>query len=200
MALLTDNIGKAFRTDRWDLLWFITEVVNTKSFSKISWFYFFHTFPDPLGIQRKFWFERNQFQVTVMNSALEKGEQYKVKMKFRAWLTADLAGLYKSTYKRKDGTEVTIAATQFQPTDARRTFPCFDEPALKATFTVTLAHDPKYISISNMPIKRTERENDWQLDHFEKTPVMPTYLLAFVVCDFANRTSTTKHGTNVSVW
>ena len=76
------------------------------SFSqKLSDLRFVHSFPD-LGIQRSFWFEKNQFYVIVVNSALEKGEQYKVKMKFRAWLTDDLAGLYKSTYKRKDGTEV----------------------------------------------------------------------------------------------
>ena len=59
---------------------------------------------DPLEIKRHFWFEKNQFYVIIMNSALEKG-QYRIKMDFRAWLIDDLAGLYKSTYKRKDGTE-----------------------------------------------------------------------------------------------
>lgn len=91
-----------------------------------------------------------------------------------------------------------MAATQFQPTDARRTFPCFDEPALKARFTFTLVHDPKLISIANMPIKSTEKKDGWQFDHFEKTPRMPTYLLAFVVCDFDKTTKTTGRGTKVS--
>ncbi|XP_078360659.1 glutamyl aminopeptidase-like isoform X2 [Oculina patagonica] len=154
---------------------------------------------DPLEIKRKFWFEKNQFYVMIMNSALKKG-QYKIKMEFRAWLTDDLAGLYKSTYKRKDGTEVTIAATQFQPTDARRTFPCFDEPALKATFTVTLAHDPNYKSLSNMPIDTTKTKDNWQLDHFQKSPIMPTYLLAFVVCDFKDKTVTSKGGTKMTFY
>lgn len=56
---------------------------------------------------RKFWFEKNQFYVMIMESALEKG-QYIIKMDFRAWLTNDLAGLYKSTYKRKNGKEVYV--------------------------------------------------------------------------------------------
>ena len=62
---------------------------------------------DPLEIQRKFWFEKNQFYVIIMKPALMKG-QYKIKMEFKAWLTDDLAGLYKSTYKRRDGREVYV--------------------------------------------------------------------------------------------
>lgn len=152
-----------------------------------------------LSMQRQFEFKKNQFYVMVMKSPLEKGRQYRIKMSFRAQLTGDLAGLYKSTYKR-DGKEITIAATQLQPTDARRTFPCFDEPALKAKFTVTLAHDPSMISISNMPIKSQETDGEWQLDHFEETRIMPTYLLAFVVCDFKHKTVTTSGGTNMSFY
>jgi len=62
-------------------------------------------FTDPLEIQQHFWFEKNQFYVIVLRSALEKG-QYHIKMKFNAWLDDGLGGLYKSTYKRKDGKEV----------------------------------------------------------------------------------------------
>ncbi|XP_022795785.1 glutamyl aminopeptidase-like [Stylophora pistillata] len=154
---------------------------------------------ESLEIRDKFKFDKNQFYVLIMKSPLKKGE-YKVKLEFKAWLRDDLAGLYKSTYKRKGGREVTIAATQFQPTDARRTFPCLDEPALKATFNVTLVHHPDYISISNMPIEKTVTRNEWQFDRFQKTPKMPTYLLAFVVCDFANRTVTSKGGTKMTFY
>lgn len=50
-----------------------------------------------------------------------------------------------------------------------------------------------------MPIESSEMKDSLQLDHFQKTPKMPTYLLAFVVCDFAKKTKTTRNGTRVSL-
>ena len=67
----------------------------------------FPKYTDPLEIDRKFWFEKNQFYVMIMKSVLEKS-QYIIKMDFRAWLTGDLVGLYKSSYKRKNGAEVYV--------------------------------------------------------------------------------------------
>lgn len=77
-----------------------------------------------------------------------------------------------------------MAATQFSPADTRKAFPCFDEPAMKATFSVTLAHDPSLIAVSNMPVYQTEEKHGWKYDTFQKSVVMSTYLVAFAVCDF----------------
>ena len=67
----------------------------------------FSNYSDLLEIDRKFRFEKNQFYVMIMKSVLERN-QYVIKMEFRAWLTDDLAGLYKSSYKRKNGSEVYV--------------------------------------------------------------------------------------------
>lgn len=137
-----------------------------------------------LSIKKHFWFERNQLHVIHFDCWLAAGE-YVINMSFESVLTSDLSGFYRMQYKRSDGIVSHMAATQFSPADARKAFPCFDEPAMKATFNVTLIHDSNLIALSNMPIYQSRQEKDgWTYDKFQKSAVMSTYLVAFAICDF----------------
>ncbi len=82
----------------------------------------------------------------------------------------------------KRGVEHTIATTQFEETDARRAFPCFDEPAYKAVFSVTLEVAPGLLALSNGPEVGREPLEDGRLRvRFGDTVTMSTYLVAFIV-------------------
>jgi aminopeptidase 2 len=108
-------------------------------------------------------------------------------MKFAGKLNDKMAGFYRSTYQNSDGTKGILATTQMEPTDARRAFPCFDEPALKAKFTITLIADKHLTCLSNMDIaSETEIQSEIsgtikKAVKFNTTPLMSTYLLAFIV-------------------
>ena len=65
---------------------------------------------------------------------------------------------------------------------------------MKATFNVTLVHDPRLIALSNMPIYNSEIKDGWKHDHFEKTVKMSTYLAAFFVGDFKYKETKTDKG------
>ncbi|KAK3769904.1 hypothetical protein RRG08_048116 [Elysia crispata] len=132
--------------------------------------------------------EDREFIILVMSGNLRVGQRYRIFLSYSAELKNDLHGLYYSQYSRGNDT-VYIVTTQFQPTDARRAFPCFDEPALKATFNITLVRPQHLISISNTLIidNSTTFEKDgitFVKDVYDITPKMSTYLLAFIVCDF----------------
>ncbi|XP_037773484.1 aminopeptidase N-like [Penaeus monodon] len=144
-----------------------------------------------------------QFYVAQMEEKLMKGKRYTLQMEFLAYLNDQLYGFYRSTYKDVDGNTKYLAVTQFQSTHARRAFPCFDEPSLKATFEIHLARETWMTSFSNMPLAETrpvKGQKGWVWDRFERSVPMSTYLVAFVVSDFSYIPSTSGEGILFRVW
>ena len=119
-----------------------------------------------------------------LGAALPPGG-YRLMLGFEGILNDKLHGFYRSTFKDDDGNEHLIATTQFESTDARRAFPCFDEPDFKAVFGVTLIVPDDLYAVSNAPIvSETPAGNGWRLVSFDDTMKMSTYLVAFIVGPF----------------
>merc|ERR1719376_197747 len=143
-----------------------------------------------------------EWYVLSLSSPLERGN-YTVALSFWGLLNDKLKGFYRSQYTDAAGEVTRLATTQFQPTDARRAFPCLDEPALKAVFDVSLARQTNMTAISNMPRLTTRPipgEPGWVWDHFDMTVPMSTYLLAFVVSDFSHVNSSDGNSVLFRVW
>ena len=113
-----------------------------------------------------------------------------------------MAGFYRSTYTTIDKKKKFMASTQFEAIDARRAFPCWDEPARKAIFGVTLVVDPELTAFSNMPESKTSivkvdiggKKVDRREIVFMDSPKMSTYLLAFIVGEFDFVSAVTNNG------
>lgn len=105
------------------------------------------------------------------------GEKAKLVLKFQGILNDKMAGFYRSSYKAEDGSTKYLATTQMEPTDARRAFPSFDEPALKCTYEVTLIADKQLTCLSNMDVKEEkDAGNGKKAVSFNKSPPMSTYV------------------------
>ncbi|XP_077374178.1 alanyl (membrane) aminopeptidase b, tandem duplicate 1 [Festucalex cinctus] len=128
-----------------------------------------------------------QYLVLTLDSKLMKDHRYRLHTMFTGELADDLGGFYRSEYM-EDGVKKVVATTQMQPTDARKAFPCFDEPAMKAVFHITLMHDRGTVALSNGEQKEISEvvigNQILQQTVFEPTEEMSTYLLAFIVSDF----------------
>lgn len=118
---------------------------------------------------------------------LPAGQYCVLTLDYFAALSHTYDGFYNSSYTDKDGNKRVLAATQFEPLSARKAFPCFDEPAFKATFLIRIIRKLNYMTLSNMPLANSvPHDNDLVLDEFEKTTVnMSTYLVAFIVANFS---------------
>ncbi|KAM9764878.1 aminopeptidase Ey-like [Menidia menidia] len=164
---------------------------NKLNFTSFDGFFAKLTAPSGLPVPglQKTWLEvPTQFLVIQLTGPLQAGHTYQLHTQFVGELSDDLGGFYRSEYF-EDGVKKVVATTQMQPTDARKAFPCFDEPAMKAVFHMTLIHPHETVALSNAlnhdPVNITMDGQSLIRTSFEPTEVMSTYLLAFVVCDFA---------------
>lgn len=110
----------------------------------------------------------------------------KLEIEYTGELNDKLKGFYRSKYFVKGDPEPRYGfVTQFAPTDGRRCFPCFDEPALKATFDITLIVPKKLTALSNMPVvSEFEDPDGLRVLKYDRSPVMSTYLVAMVIGEF----------------
>ncbi|HVA05245.1 MAG TPA: M1 family aminopeptidase [Acidimicrobiales bacterium] len=104
-----------------------------------------------------------------------------ISCRFSGTLNDKLRGFYRSTYTGLDGEPQTMATTQFESVDARRSFPCFDEPDRKAVFEIALIVEPDVEAISNSPAVGIDEVGSKRRIRFSPTMKMSTYLVAFIV-------------------
>ncbi|KAF6249554.1 MAG: M1 family peptidase [Candidatus Nitrosopumilus sp. MTA1] len=118
---------------------------------------------------------------------IKLGEKIKgnvtINIEFQGILNDRLLGFYRSKYKHGGKTKY-LATTQFEAADARRAFPCWDEPEAKASFEISIIADNKFTAISNMPIKSKKKTGSKTIYKFRKTPVVSTYLIYLGVGEF----------------
>lgn len=129
--------------------------------------------------------KEEELAVITFTTELQPGHGV-LKLKFTGELNDKMKGFYRSKYTI-NGEDRYGAVTQFEATDARQAFPCWDEPSVKATFDVTLVGPKDRVILSNMPVKsEIELESDSRLKvlTFEQTPIMSTYILAFIVGEY----------------
>lgn len=135
----------------------------------------------------------------VLDHAIAPGE-WRLSLTFAGRLNEKLRGFYRSTYKDASGATRVLAATQFEATDARRAFPCWDEPDFKAVFSSTLVIDPELTAVSNTRPVAERREGGKKVVTFADTIPIPTYLVAFVVGDLEGTDPVLVGPTPVRIW
>jgi puromycin-sensitive aminopeptidase len=141
----------------------------------------------------------NETVILCFAKKLPKGKG-ELRLKFKGVLNDKMRGFYRSQYTHQGQTKH-LATTQFEATDARRAFPCFDEPDKKAIFDISVILPKKLTAISNtVESEIREHNSEYKLVKFAPSPKMSTYLVAFIVGEFEFIEAKTQRGVVVRVF
>uniref|UniRef100_A0A667XA33 Aminopeptidase n=1 Tax=Myripristis murdjan TaxID=586833 RepID=A0A667XA33_9TELE len=151
------------------------------------------------SIQKSWLVVKTEYLVLQLNGRLATGRSYVLYTEFQGELADDLEGFYRSEYI-EDGVKKIVATSQMQATYARKAFPCFDEPAMKAVFNISIIHDPGMVALSNSRDSGQSLHRVHLNTTFEPTERMSTYLLAFIVSDFTYIQSAQHNNVLVRIW
>jgi aminopeptidase N len=141
------------------------------------------------------------FATSIPKTTANDETQIRLSIVYTGCLNNQMAGFYRSSYTDITGQSKFMASTQFESLDARRCFPCVDEPAAKAVFGVKLTIASHLTALSNMPVASLHTlSSTTKSVTFLDTPVMSTYLLAMCVGEFDCSQALTSSGILVSVY
>jgi puromycin-sensitive aminopeptidase len=134
---------------------------------------------------------KDETAIIAFDSVLEAGTEGYLRLGFSGKYGEGMAGFYVSDYNGRP-----IYSTHFEPTDARKAFPCFDQPDMKATFSISIDADDSLTVLSNSELEK----RDGRIRYFRKTEKMSTYLVAYVVGDLGYVETRTSRGLPIRVY
>jgi aminopeptidase N len=137
--------------------------------------------------------------VTVTLPKAAKAGKHTLDLAWSGKIESGPRGLFAQPFQKPDGSRDVLLSTQFEATDARRMFPCWDEPAFRARFQLSATVPAKWAAISNMPVKSRVVKGDKATTTFERSPSMSSYLVEFTGGDMA-KIGARAGDTEVKVW
>ncbi|KAB0800196.1 hypothetical protein PPYR_05936 [Photinus pyralis] len=165
--------------------------------------------PTDVKVTRSEVVPKKPLYVIHLDKQLKTGAQCTVDITYSGKLYNDTSGgLFRTNYiNTHTGRKEWLVASQLRPNLARKVFPCFDEPAFKATFLVSIVRSNLVKSLSNMPLSKSEELHNCELvrDYFEESPPMSTFTFGVLLANFVSITVNKTDGqsnpdTEINVW
>jgi aminopeptidase N len=142
----------------------------------------------------------DEAQITTLTLAVPAAPgRHMLSFAYRGRLETMARGLFVQPYVGPDGRRSLVLSTKMESTEARRMFPCWDEPAFRATFELTAAVPAHWNLVSNMAVAHRHRHGAMATTTFQRSPRMPSYLIELTAGDLADITASSR-GVQLGVW
>jgi aminopeptidase N len=142
--------------------------------------------------------DEQQLTTVTLNAPAAVG-RHELTFSYTGKLETQPHGFFRQYYKSLDGSQRTLLSTKMEGTDARRMFPCWDEPAFRSTFELSVTVPAKWATIGNMPVARRVVKGEVATTTFQRSPRMPSYLIEFTAGDLAE-VSAKSGNTQLGIW
>jgi aminopeptidase N len=136
-------------------------------------------------------------RVTLARAA--RSGYHTLRFSYTARIETQPHGLFVQAFVKADGGQERLLSTKMESTDARRMFPCWDEPAFRATFQLTVTVPANWATVSNMPVAKRVVNGALATTTFQRSPKMPSYLVEFTAGDLAELAASVG-GTRLGIW
>ncbi|MEO9054052.1 MAG: M1 family aminopeptidase [Steroidobacteraceae bacterium] len=141
----------------------------------------------------------NEQQLTTVTLAKPAAGLHTLSFSYSGKIESQPQGLFAQKYTKPGGGQAVMLSTQMEATDARRMFPCWDEPAFRAYFHLTVTVPKSWATVGNMPVARRTVNGESATVSFQRSPKMPSYLVEFTAGDM-REVSAARGGTQFGVW